>query len=181
MQYLRNITLFCAILLFNIQNLNAQVDEIRNSQLKSIANSYDEIILNEKNFTLQNIEKIQNVIETLDYPSEFNFKQLLLSTYNDRNEEEYNVIINNIEEAEKLSNVLEEHYQKIVDVENYRLVRESLLINHGFSNDNILFDHLINKNISKDEKKTLEKYQSGFILNDNEQELLSELLNQYPN
>lgn len=181
MQYLRNITLFCAILLFNIQNLNAQVDEIRNSQLKSIANSYDEIILNEKNFTLQNIEKIQNVIETLDYPSEFNFKQLLLSTYNDRNEEEYNVIINNIEEAEKLSNVLEEHYQKIVDVENYRLVRESLLINHGFSNDNILFDHLINKNISKDEKKTLEKYQSGFILNDNEQELLTELLNRYPN
>ena len=181
MQYLRNITLFCAILLFNIQNLNAQVDEIRNSQLKSIANSYDEIILNEKNFTLQNIEKIQNVIETLDYPSEFNFKQLLLSTYNDRNEEEYNVIINNIEEAEKLYNVLEEHYQKIVDVENYRLVRESLLINHGFSNDNLLFDHLINKNISKDEKKTLEKYQSGFILNDNEQELLSELLNQYPN
>ena len=181
MQYLRNITLFCAILLFNIQNLNAQVDEIRNSQLKSIANSYDEIILNEKNFTLQNIEKIQNVIETLDYPSEFNFKQLLLSTYNDRNEEEYNVIINNIEEAEKLYNVLEEHYQKIVDVENYRLVRESLLINHGFSNDNILFDHLINKNISKDEKKTLEKYQSGFILNDNEQELLTELLNRYPN
>ena len=181
MQYLRNITLFCAILLFNIQNLNAQVDEIRNSQLNSIANSYDEIILNEKNFTLQNIEKIQNVIETLDYPSEFNFKQLLLSTYNDRNEEEYNVIINNIEEAEKLSNVLEEHYQKIVDVENYRLVRESLLINHGFSNDNILFDHLINKNISKDEKKTLEKYQSGFILNDNEQELLTELLNRYPN
>ena len=91
MQYLRNITLFCAILLFNIQNLHAQVDEIRNSQLKGIANSYDEIILNEKNFTLQNIEKIQNVIETLDYPSEFNFKQLLLSTYNDRNEEEYNV------------------------------------------------------------------------------------------
>ena len=181
MQYLRNITLFCAILLFNIQNLNAQVDAIRNSQLKSIANSYDEIILNEKNFTLQNIEKIQNVIETLDYPSEFNFKQLLLSTYNDRNEEEYNVIINNIEEAEKLYNVLEEHYQKIVDVENYRLVRESLLINHGFSNDNILFDHLINKNISKDEKKTLEKYQSGFILNDNEQELLTELLNRYPN
>ena len=157
------------------------MDEIRNSQLKGIANSYDEIILNEKNFTLQNIEKIQNVIETLDYPSEFNFKQLLLSTYNDRNEEEYNVIINNIEEAEKLSNVLEEHYQKIVDVENYRLVRESLLINHGFSNDNILFDHLINKNISKDEKKTLEKYQSGFILNDNEQELLTELLNRYPN
>ena len=38
MQYLRNITLFCAILLFNIQNLNAQVDEIRNFQLKSIAN-----------------------------------------------------------------------------------------------------------------------------------------------
>ena len=181
MQYLRNITLFCAILFFNIQNLNAQVDEIRNSQLNSIANSYDEIIFNEKNFTLQNIEKIQNVIETLDYPSEFNFKQLLLSTYNDRNEEEYNVIINNIEEAEKLYNVLEEHYQKIVDVENYRLVRESLLINHGFSNDNLLFDHLINKNISKDEKKTLEKYQSGFILNDNEQELLSELLNQYPN
>ncbi|MBS00619.1 MAG: hypothetical protein CMG37_04290 [Candidatus Marinimicrobia bacterium] len=181
MQYLRNITLFCAILLFNIQNLNAQVDEIRNSQLKGIANSYDQIILNEKNFTLQNIEKIQNVIETLDYPSEFNFKQLLLSTYNDRNEEEYNVIINNIEEAEKLSNVLEEHYQKIVDVENYRLVRESLLINHGFSNNNILFDHLINKNISKDEKKTLEKYQSGFILNDNEQELLTELLNRYPN
>jgi len=181
MQYLRNITLLCAILLFNIQNLNAQVDEIRNSQLKSIANSYDEIILNEKNFTLQNIEKIQNVIETLDYPSEFNFKQLLLSTYNDRNEEEYNVIINNIEEAEKLYNVLEEHYQKIVDVENYRLVRESLLINHGFSNDNLLFDHLINKNISKDEKKTLEKYQSGFILNDNEQELLTELLNRYPN
>ena len=144
MQYLRNITLLCAILLFNIQNLHAQVDEIRNSQLKSIANSYDEIILNEKNFTLQNIEKIQNVIETLDYPSEFNFKQLLLSTYNDRNEEEYNVIINNIEEAEKLYNVLEEHYQKIVDVENYRLVRESLLINHGFSNDNLLFDHLIN-------------------------------------
>lgn len=181
MQYLRNITLFCAILLFNIQNLNAQVDEIRNSQLKSIANSYDEIILNEKNFTLQNIEKIQNVIETLDYPSEFNFKQLLLSTYNDRNEEEYNVIINNIEEAEKLSNVLEEHYQKIVDVENYRLVRESLLINHGFSNDNLLFDHLINKNISKNEKKTLEKYHSGFILNDNEQESLTELLNRYPN
>ena len=181
MQYLRNITLFCAILLFNIQNLHAQVDEIRNSQLKGIANSYDEIILNEKNFTLQNIEKIQNVIEALDYPSEFNFKLLLLSTYNDRNEEEYNVIINNIEEAEKLSNVLEEHYQKIVDVENYRLVRESLLINHGFSNDNILFDHLINKNISKDEKKTLEKYQSGFILNDNEQELLTELLNRYPN
>lgn len=181
MQYLRNITLFCAILLFNIQNLNAQVDEIRNSQLKSIANSYDEIILNEKNFTLQNIEKIQNVIETLDYPSEFNFKQLLLSTYNDRNEEEYNVIINNIEEAEKLYNVLEEHYQKIVDVENYRLVRESLLINHGFSNDNLLFDHLINKNISKNEKKTLEKYHSGFILNDNEQELLTELLNRYPN
>ena len=181
MQYLRNITLFCAILLFNIQNLNAQVDEIRNSQLNSIANSYDEIILNEKNFTLQNIEKIQNVIETLDYPSEFNFKQLLLSTYNDRNEEEYNVIINNIEEAEKLYNVLEEHYQKIVDVENYRLVRESLLINHGFSNDNLLFDHLINKNISKNEKKTLEKYQSGFILNDNEQELLTELLNRYPN
>ncbi|MEC7936023.1 MAG: hypothetical protein VX922_07525, partial [Candidatus Neomarinimicrobiota bacterium] len=86
------------------------MDEIRNSQLKGIANSYDEIILNEKNFTLQNIEKIQNVIETLDYPSEFNFKQLLLSTYNDRNEEEYNVIINNIEEAEKLYNVLEEHY-----------------------------------------------------------------------
>lgn len=181
MQYLRNITLFCAILLFNIQNLNAQVDEIRNSQLKSIANSYDEIILNEKNFTLQNIEKIQNVIETLDYPSEFNFKQLLLSTYNDRNEEEYNVIINNIEEAEKLYNVLEEHYQKIVDVENYRLVRESLLINHGFSNDNLLFDHLINKNISKNEKKTLEKYHSGFILNDNEQESLTELLNRYPN
>lgn len=181
MQYLRNITLFCAILLFNIQNLHAQVDEIRNSQLKGIANSYDEIILNEKNFTLQNIEKIQNVIETLDYPSEFNFKQLLLSTYNDRNEEEYNVIINNIEEAEKLSNVLEEHYQKIVDVENYRLVRESLLINHGFSNDNLLFDHLINKNISKNEKKTLEKYHSGFILNDNEQELLTELLNRYPN
>ena len=77
--------------------------------------------------------------------------------------------------------MLEEHYQKIVDVENYRLVRESLLINHGFSNDNILFDHLINKNISKDEKKTLEKYQSGFILNDNEQELLTELLNRYPN
>jgi len=181
MQYLRNITLLCAILLFNIQNLNAQVDEIRNSQLKSIANSYDEIILNEKNFTLQNIEKIQNVIETLDYPSEFNFKQLLLSTYNDRNEEEYNVIINNIEEAEKLYNVLEEHYQKIVDVENYRLVRESLLINHGFSNDNLLFDHLINKNISKNEKKTLEKYHSGFILNDNEQESLTELLNRYPN
>ena len=50
--------------------------------------------MNEKNLTLQNIDKIQNIIETLDYPNEFNFMQLSLSTYDDSNEEEYDTEYN---------------------------------------------------------------------------------------
>lgn len=181
MHYLRNITLFCTILILNIHNIYAQDDEVRESQRKNESNSYNEIINNEKNLTLQNIDKIQNIIETLDYPSEFNFKQLSLSTYYDINEEEYSVIISNEEEAEKLYNMLEMHYQKIVDVKDYRKVRKSLLINNRFSNDNQLFEHLINKNLNKEEKHILRKYRNGSVLNNSEQQLFTELLNQYPN
>ncbi|MDP6878988.1 MAG: hypothetical protein QGI18_10355 [Candidatus Marinimicrobia bacterium] len=181
MHYLRNITLFCTILILNVHNIYAQDDEVRESQRKNESDSYNEIINNEKNFTLQNIDKIQNVIETLDYPSEFNFKQLSLSTYYDINEEEYSVIISNEEEAEKLYNMLEMHYQKIVDVKDYRKVRKSLLINNRFSNDNQLFEHLINKNLNKEEKHILRKYRNGSVLNNSEQQLFTELLNQYPN
>ncbi len=181
MQYLRNITLLWAILILNIQNIYAQDEELREIQQENLSGTYNEIILNDKNLTLQNIDKIQNIIETLDYPNEFNFKQLLFSTYDDRNEEEYNVIIRNEEEAEKLYNIFQNHYEKIVDVENYRTVRESLLINHGFSNDNSLYNHLINKNLNKEQKYIVKKYQNGFILDNREQESLSELLNQHPN
>jgi hypothetical protein len=181
MQHLRNITLFCTILILNVQSIRAQDGEIREYQQKNISGTYNDIILNEKNLTLQNIDKIQNIIETLDYPNEFNFMQLSLSTYDDSNEEEYSVIISNEEEAEKLNNMLEDHYQKIVDVENYRTVRESLLINHGFSNDNQLFEHLINKNLSKEEKNILKKYRNRSVLNNSEQQFFTELLNQHPN
>jgi hypothetical protein len=181
MHYLRNITLFCTILILNVHNIYAQDDEVRESQRKNESGSYNEIINNEKNLTLQNIDKIQNIIETLDYPSEFNFKQLSLSTYYDINEEEYSVIISNEEEAEKLYNMLEMHYQKIVDVKDYRKVRKSLLINNRFSNDNQLFEHLINKNLNKEEKHILRKYRNGSVLNNSEQQLFTELLNQYPN
>ena len=175
MQHLRNTTLFCTILILNVQSIRAQDGEIREYQQKNISGTYNDIILNEKNLTLQNI------IETLDYPNEFNFMQLSLSTYDDSNEEEYSVIISNEEEAQKLNNMLEDHYQKIVDVENYRTVRESLLINHGFSNDNQLFEHLINKNLSKEEKNILKKYRNRSVLNNSEQQFFTELLNQHPN
>ncbi len=181
MQHLRNTTLLCTILILNVQSIRAQDGEIREYQQKNISGTYNDIILNEKNLTLQNIDKIQNIIETLDYPNEFNFMQLSLSTYDDSNEEEYSVIISNEEEAEKLNNMLEDHYQKIVDVENYRTVRESLLINHGFSNDNQLFEHLINKNLSKEEKNILKKYRNRSVLNNSEQQFFTELLNQHPN
>ena len=105
MQHLRNTTLFCTILILNVQSIRAQDGEIREYQQKNISGTYNDIILNEKNLTLQNIDKIQNIIETLDYPNEFNFMQLSLSTYDDSNEEEYSVIISKEEEAEKLNNI----------------------------------------------------------------------------
>ena len=77
--------------------------------------------------------------------------------------------------------MLEIHYQKIVDVKDYRKVRKSLLINNRFSNDNQLFEHLINKNLNKEEKHILRKYRNGSVLNNSEQQLFTELLNQYPN
>ena len=80
MQYLRNIIFLIIIFVFNAEYANAQVnrDEIRVGQDKILTNSYDDIIVNAKDYTLQNIDKVQNIVETLDYPTVFNFKQLSL-------------------------------------------------------------------------------------------------------
>ena len=48
MQHLRNITLFCTIIILNVQNIHAQDGEVREYQQKSISGTYNEIILNEK-------------------------------------------------------------------------------------------------------------------------------------
>ena len=48
MHYLRNITLFCTILILNVHNIYAQDDEVRESQRKNESGSYNEIINNEK-------------------------------------------------------------------------------------------------------------------------------------
>ena len=95
MQYLRNIIFLIIIFVFNAEYANAQVnrDEIRVGQDKILTNSYDDIIVNAKDYTLQNIDKVQNIVETLDYPTVFNFKQLSLNSYYDTDEEEYNVTI----------------------------------------------------------------------------------------
>lgn len=183
MQYLRNIIFLIIIFVFNAEYANAQVnrDEIRVGQDKILTNSYDDIIVNAKDYTLQNIDKVQNIVETLDYPTVFNFKQLSLNSYYDTDEEEYSVTINSQQDAEKLNDILEEHYQMIINVEDYRITRQSLLNRYGFLNDNTLFDHLISKNLSDKERNIVKKYKNGSVLNYNEQQLLTETLNNHPN
>ena len=183
MQYLRNIIFLIIIFVFNAEYANAQVnrDEIRVGQDKILTNSYDGIIVNAKDYTLQNIDKVQNIVETLDYPTVFNFKQLSLNSYYDTDEEEYSVTINSQQDAEKLNDILEEHYQMIINVEDYRITRQSLLNRYGFLNDNTLFNHLISKNLSDKERNIVKKYKNGSVLNYNEQQLLTETLNNHPN
>ena len=183
MQYLRNIIFLIIIFVFNAEYANAQVnrDEIRVGQDKILTNSYDDIIVNAKDYTLQNIDKVQNIVETLDYPTVFNFKQLSLNSYYDTGEEEYSVTINSQQDAEKLNDILEEHYQTIINVEDYRITRQSLLNRYGFLNDNTLFNHLISKNLSDKERNIVKKYKNGSVLNYNEQQLLTETLNNHPN
>ncbi len=183
MQYLRNIIFLIIIFVFNAEYANAQVnrDEIRVGQDKILTNSYDDIIVNAKDYTLQNIDKVQNIVETLDYPTVFNFKQLSLNSYYDTDEEEYSVTINSQQDAEKLNDILEEHYQMIINVEDYRITRQSLLNRYGFLNDNTLFNHLISKNLSDKERNIVKKYKNGSVLNYNEQQLLTETLNNHPN
>ena len=183
MQYLRNIIFLIIIFVFNAEYANAQVnrDEIRVGQDKILTNSYDDIIINAKDYTLQNIDKVQNIVETLDYPTVFNFKQLSLNSYYDTDEEEYSVTINSQQDAEKLNDILEEHYQMIINVEDYRITRQSLLNRYGFLNDNTLFNHLISKNLSDKERNIVKKYKNGSVLNYNEQQLLTETLNNHPN
>ena len=183
MQYLRNIIFLIIIFVFNAEYANAQVnrDEIRFGQDKILTNSYDDIIVNAKDYTLQNIDKVQNIVETLDYPTVFNFKQLSLNSYYDTDEEEYSVTINSQQDAEKLNDILEEHYQMIINVEDYRITRQSLLNRYGFLNDNTLFNHLISKNLSDKERNIVKKYKNGSVLNYNEQQLLTETLNNHPN
>ena len=183
MQYLRNIIFLIIIFVFNAEYANAQVnrDEIRVGQDKILTNSYDDIIVNAKDYTLQNINKVQNIVETLDYPTVFNFKQLSLNSYYDTDEEEYSVTINSQQDAEKLNDILEEHYQMIINVEDYRITRQSLLNRYGFLNDNTLFNHLISKNLSDKERNIVKKYKNGSVLNYNEQQLLTETLNNHPN
>ena len=183
MQYLRNIIFLIIIFVFNAEYANAQVnrDEISVGQDKILTNSYDDIIVNAKDYTLQNIDKVQNIVETLDYPTVFNFKQLSLNSYYDTDEEEYSVTINSQQDAEKLNDILEEHYQMIINVEDYRITRQSLLNRYGFLNDNTLFNHLISKNLSDKERNIVNKYKNGSVLNYNEQQLLTELLNNHPN
>ena len=183
MQYLRNIIFLIIIFVFNAEYANAQVnrDEIRVGQDKILTNSYDDIIVNAKDYTLQNIDKVQNIVQTLDYPTVFNFKQLSLNSYYDTDEEEYSVTINSQQDAEKLNDILEEHYQMIINVEDYRITRQSLLNRYGFLNDNTLFNHLISKNLSDKERNIVKKYKNGSVLNYNEQQLLTETLNNHPN
>ena len=183
MQHLRNIIFLIIIFVFNAEYANAQVyrDEIRVGQDKILTNSYDDIIVNAKDYTLQNIDKVQNIVETLDYPTVFNFKQLSLNSYYDTDEEEYSVTINSQQDAEKLNDILEEHYQMIINVEDYRINRQSLLNRYGFLNDNTLFNHLISKNLSDKERNIVKKYKNGSVLNYNEQQLLTETLNNHPN
>lgn len=183
MQYLRNIIFLATILILNVQYAKAQVnrDEIRVNQDKVLTNSYNDIIVNAKDYTLQNINKVQNIVETLDYPTVFNFKQLSLNSYYDTDEEEYSVTINSQQDAEKLNDILEEHYQMIINVEDYRITRQSLLNRYGFLNDNTLFNHLISKNLSDKERNIVKKYKNGSVLNYNEQQLLTETLNNHPN
>ena len=183
MQYLRNIIFLIIIFVFNAEYANAQVnrDEIRVGQDKILTNSYDGIIVNAKDYTLQNIDKVQNIVQTLDYPTVFNFKQLSLNSYYDTDEEEYSVTINSQQDAEKLNDILEEHYQMIINVEDYRITRQSLLNRYGFLNDNTLFNHLISKNLSDKERNIVKKYKNGSVLNYNEQQLLTETLNNHPN
>ncbi len=183
MQYLRNIIFLIIIFVFNAEYANAQVnrDEIRVGQDKILTNSYDDIIVNAKDYTLQNIDKVQNIVENLDYPTVFNFKQLSLNSYYDTDEEEYSVTINSQQDAEKLNDILEEHYQMIINVEDYRITRQSLLNRYGFLNDNTLFNHLISKNLSDKERNIVKKYKNGSVLNYNEQQLLTETLNNHPN
>lgn len=183
MQYLRNIIFLIIIFVFNAEYANAQVnrDEIRVGQDKILTNYYDDIIVNAKDYTLQNIDKVQNIVETLDYPTVFNFKQLSLNSYYDTDEEEYSVTINSQQDAEKLNDILEEHYQMIINVEDYRITRQSLLNRYGFLNDNTLFNHLISKNLSDKERNIVKKYKNGSVLNYNEQQLLTETLNNHPN
>ena len=183
MQYLRNIIFLIIIFVFNAEYANAQVnrDEIRVGQDKILTNSYDDIIVNAKDYTLQNIDKVQNIVETLDYPTVFNFKQLSLNSYYDTDEEEYSVTIKSQQDAEKLNDILEEYYQMIINVEDYRITRQSLLNRYGFLNDNTLFNHLISKNLSDKERNIVKKYKNGSVLNYNEQQLLTETLNNHPN
>ena len=67
MQYLRNIIFLIIIFVFNAEYANAQVnrDEIRVGQDKILTNSYDDIIVNAKDYTLQNIDKVQNIVTQL--------------------------------------------------------------------------------------------------------------------
>ena len=183
MQYLRNIIFLIIIFVFNAEYANAQVnrDEIRVGQDKILTNSYDDIIVNAKDYTLQNIDKVQNIVESLDYPTVFNFKQLSLNSYYDTDEEEYSVTINSQQDAEKLNDILEEHYQMIINVEDYRITRQALLNRYGFLNDNTLFNHLISKNLSDKERNIVKKYKNGSVLNYNEQQLLTETLSNHPN
>ena len=183
MQYLRIIIFLIIIFVFNAEYANAQInrDEIRVGQDKILTNSYDDIIVNAKDYTLQNIDEVQDIVETLDYPTVFNFKQLSLNSYYDTDEEEYSVTINSQQDAEKLNDILEEHYQMIINVEDYRITRQSLLNRYGFLNDNTLFNHLISKNLSDKERNIVKKYKNGSVLNYNEQQLLTETLNNHPN
>lgn len=183
MQYLRNIIFLIIIFVFNAEYANAQInrDEIRVGQDKILTNSYDDIIVNAKDYTLQNIDEVHDIVETLDYPTVFNFKQLSLNSYYDTDEEEYSVTINSQQDAEKLNDILEEHYQMIINVEDYRITRQSLLNRYGFLNDNTLFNHLISKNLSDKERNIVKKYKNGSVLNYNEQQLLTETLNNHPN
>jgi len=72
MQYLRNIIFLIIIFVFNAEYANAQVnrDEIRVGQDKILTNSYDDIIVNAKDYTLQNIDNweagiIENSIKAI--------------------------------------------------------------------------------------------------------------------
>ena len=183
MQYLRIIIFLIIIFVFNAEYANAQInrDEIRVGQDKILTNSYDDIIVNAKDYTLQNIDKVQNIVENLDYPTVFNFKQLSLNSYYDTDEEEYSVTIKSQQDAEKLNDILEEYYQMIINVEDYRITRQSLLNRYGFLNDNTLFNHLISKNLSDKERNIVKKYKNGSVLNYNEQQLLTETLSNHPN
>lgn len=183
MQYLRNIIFLIIIFVFNAEYANAQInrDEIRVGQDKILTNSYDDIIVNAKDYTLQNIDEVQDIVETLDYPTVFNFKQLSLNSYYDTDEEEYSVTIKSQQDAEKLNDILEEYYQMIINVEDYRITRQSLLNRYGFLNDNTLFNHLISKNLSDKERNIVKKYKNGSVLNYNEQQLLTETLSNHPN